>query len=348
MNYIKNKSLGFDGHAVVEVNFYGEDAVIKHYSAIRNELLSSPYILNTSKHGGNVVGGLGNGWTTTENLKGDEISTSLYAMSADTNFFDTYNMKLAAGRFFSSQTPTDTGKAVLVNEASVRTFGWQKAENAIGKRFGKGDDIKYVVGVVKDFNFESLHKPVEALMIQYAKNGSSLSLKIDGRHIDEAINHLKKTWQSAVPDIPLVYSFIDESIEHQYGNEQKMQGIFYGFAILSLLIACIGLFGLSIFVVERKIKEIGIRKVLGASVPGIVGLLSKDFVKLVIVAALIASPLSFYFMHEWLKDFAYRINIGWWVFVAAGIVALVIALLTVSVKAIKAAMENPVKSLRSE
>jgi len=348
MNYIKNKSLGFDGHAVVEINFYGEDAVIKHYSSIRNQLLSSPYILNASKHGGNVVGGLGNGWTTTENLKGDEISTSLYAMSADTNFFDTYSMKLAAGRFFSSQIPTDTAKAVLVNEAAVRTFGWQKPENAIGKRFGKGDDAKYVIGVVKDFNFESLHKPVEALMIYYAKSGSSLSLKIDGRHIDEAINHLKKTWQAATPDIPLAYSFVDESIERQYGNEQKMQGIFYGFAILSLLIACIGLFGLSIFVVERKIKEIGIRKVLGASVPGIVGLLSKDFLKLVIIAAVIASPLAFYFMHEWLKDFAYRINIGWWVFVASGIVALLIALLTISVKAIKAAVANPVKSLRTE
>jgi len=193
-----------------------------------------------------------------------------------------------------------------------------------------------------------LHKPVEALKIDYAAHGGSLSLKIDGRHIEEAINHLKKTWQAATPDIPLAYSFVDESIERQYGNEQKMQGIFYGFAILSLLIACIGLFGLSIFVVERKIKEIGIRKVLGASVPGIVGLLSKDFLKLVIIAAVIASPLAFYFMHEWLKDFAYRINIGWWVFVASGIVALLIALLTISVKAIKAAVANPVKSLRTE
>ncbi|MES1224110.1 MAG: FtsX-like permease family protein, partial [Bacteroidota bacterium] len=348
MNYIKSKSLGFDGHAVVQVDFYGEDAVRKHYSSIRNQLLNSPYILNASKHDGNVVGGLGNGWTTTENLKGDEISTSLYAMSVDTNYADTYNMKLVAGRFFSSQIPTDTTKSVLVNEAAVRTFGWQKPENAIGKRFGKGDDAKYVVGVVKDFNFESLHKPVEAMMIYYSKNGSSLSIKMDGRHIDEAINHLKKTWQAMAPDVPLSYSFVDENIERQYGNEQKMQGIFYGFAVLSLLIACIGLFGLSIFVVERKIKEIGIRKVLGASVPGIVGLLSKDFLKLVIIAAVIASPLAWYFMHQWLADFAYRVNIGWWVFAASGIVALLIALLTISAKAIKAAMENPVKSLRTE
>jgi putative ABC transport system permease protein len=348
MNYIKNKSLGFNSHAVLEVNYYGEEVVRKNYSSIRNQLLSSPYILNTSKHDGNVVGGMGNGWTTTENLKGDDISTSCYNMFIDTNYADTYSMKLAAGRFFSPQIPTDTTKAVMVNESAVRTFGWQKPENAIGKRFGKGDDARYVIGVVKDFNFESLHKPVDALLINYTKQGSSLSIKIDGRHIDEAINHLKKTWQTMAPDVPLSYSFVDENIERQYGNEQKMQGIFYGFATLSLLIACIGLFGLSIFIVERKIKEIGIRKVLGASVPGIVGLLSKDFLKLVIIAAVIASPLAWYFMNQWLQDFAYRVSIGWWVFAAAGIVALLIALLTISVKAIKAAMANPVKSLRTE
>jgi putative ABC transport system permease protein len=269
-------------------------------------------------------------------------------MNADSSFFDTYSMKLAAGRFFSSKIPTDTTKAVLVNEAAVRTFGWQKPENAIGKRFGKGDDTRYVIGVIKDFNFESLHKPVEALVIGYALNGRSISLKIDGRHIDEAINHLKKIWQSSVQDVPLTYSFIDQNIEHQYGNEQKMQGIFYAFAGLSLLIACLGLFGLSIFIVERKVKEIGIRKVLGASVPGIVGLLSKDFFKLVIIAALIASPLAYYFMHQWLQDFAYRINIGWWVFVVSGLIALCIALITISFKAIRAAVANPVKSLRTE
>jgi putative ABC transport system permease protein len=257
-------------------------------------------------------------------------------------------MKLAAGRFFSRNFPTDTAKAVLVNEAAVRTFGWENAENAIGKRFGKGDDARSVIGVIKDFNFESLHKPVDALLIEYAKGGNRLSLKIDGRHPDEAINHLQKTWKTSFPDIPLEFAFVDESIDKQYGNEQKMQGIFYGFAGLSLLIACLGLFGLSIFVVERKVKEIGIRKVLGASVSGIVGLLSGDFLKLVLIAAIIASPLAWYFMHQWLQDFSYRINIGWWVFVIAGITALFIALVTISFKAIKAALANPVTSLRTE
>ena len=348
MNFIKNKSLGFNGNAVLEVNFNGDAGVIKHYATVRSELLKSPYILNVSKHSQNVVGGLGNGWTTTENLKGEEISTSLYGLSVDTSYFNTYNMKLAAGRFFSKDIPTDTTKAVLVNEAAVKTFGWIKPENAIGKRFGKDSNARYVVGVVRDFNFESLHKPVEALMIGYSLEGSRISLKVDASHINGAIDQLKKTWKAVVPEVPLEYSFVDEKIAEQYGSEQKMEGIFYGFSGLSLLIACLGLFGLTIFVVERKIKEIGIRKVLGANVRGLVGLLSKDFLKLVLIAAIIAFPITWFLMNEWLKDFAYRINIQWWVMIVAGIIAAFIAFVTISFKSIKAAIANPVKSLRTE
>ena len=348
MNFIENKSLGFNSNAVVAINFYGDNNVSTKYNSIRNEFLSSPYILNVSRHSANVVGGLGNGWTTTQDINGNEISTSCYTMNVDADYFNTYGMKLAAGRFFSKDFPTDTTKAVIVNEAAVRTFGWKKPENAIGKRFDTGKDARYVVGVVKDFNFEALHKPVEALRIGYARQGSEISLKIDARHIDEALNYVKKTWKNLVPAVPLEYSFIDDRIREQYNNEQKMQTVFYVFAGLSLFIACLGLFGLSVFVVERKVKEIGIRKVLGADVPGIVGLLSKDFVKLVLVAILIATPLSWYFMDKWLNDFAYRIHIQWWMFVAAGLIALLIALITVSFKAIKAALMNPVKSLRTE
>jgi putative ABC transport system permease protein len=348
MNYIKNRSLGFNGTAVIQVEFNGDANVLQRYSSIRNELLKSPYILNVAKHGSNVVGGLGNGWTTTVNLKGEEISTSLYGMSVDADYFKTYDMKLAAGRFFSKDIPTDTTKALLVNEAAVRTFGWQNPENAIGKPFGKGDETQYVVGVVKDFNFESLHKPVEALRIGYATRGSRISLRVDATHIDEAIARLKATWSDLAPAVPLQYNFIEDEIAKQYGNEQKMEGIFYGFALLSLVIACLGLFGLSTFVVERKTKEIGIRKVLGANVSGIVGLLSKDFLKLVLISILIATPLAWYFMNNWLQDFAYRVHIEWWVFIAAGIIAVFIALVTVSIQSIRAAVVNPVKSLRTE
>jgi len=348
MNFVRNKSLGFNGHAIIQVDFNGDRNVLQQYASIQNELLKSPFILSISKHNQNIVGGLGNGWTTTENLKGDEISTSLYGMSVDADYLKTYDMKLASGRFFSKEIPTDTIKAVLVNEAAVRTFGWQNPANAIGKPFGKGDQRRYVIGVLKDFNFESLHKPVEALMIEYAKQGSSLSLKVDATHINDAIDHLKKTWARFAPAVPLQYTFVDDQIAKQYGSEQKMEGTFYAFAAVSLLIACLGLFGLSTFVVDRKIKEIGIRKVLGANVTGIVRLLSKDFLMLVVLSMLIATPLAWYFMNNWLQDFAYRIQVKWWVFLAAGVIAIFIALVTVSIQSIKAAISNPVKSLRTE
>ncbi len=348
MDFIKNRSLGFNGNAVIEVQFQGDASVNRQYGVLRNELLASPYILNVSEHGQNVVGGLGNGWTTTENLKGEEISTSLYNISVDTSYFNTYGMQLAAGRFFSKDIPTDTSQAVLVNEAAVRTFGWGKPSTAIGKKFGKGTDVQYVIGVVKDFNFEDLHKPVEALKINYSTSGERLSLKIDAKHMEAAVDHLKKIWKATIAGVPLQYTFIDESIRKQYGSEQKMQGVFYAFAALSLLIACLGLFGLSIFIVERKIKEIGIRKVLGASVGGIVRLLSTDFAKLVLISVLIATPIAWYFMNSWLEGFAYRIAVSWWFFALAGIIALLIALITISFRAIKAAIANPVKSLRTE
>jgi putative ABC transport system permease protein len=348
MDFIKNRSLGFNGNAVIQVVFNGDEKVIQQYGSVRNELLNSPYILNVSKHNANVVDGLGNGWTTTKNLKGEEVSTSIYRLSVDDNYFDTYGMKLAAGRFFSKDIPSDTSKAVLINEAAIKTFGWQKPENAIGKPFGKGDDTRYVIGVVKDFNFENLHKPVDALLIGYVHGGNLISIKVDATHIHEAITQLTKTWKSAVPEVPLEYFFVDDRIAEQYGNEQKMEGIFYGFSGLSLLIACLGLFGLSTFIVERKIKEIGIRKVLGASVSGIVTLFSKDFLKLVLLSVVIATPLAWYFMYNWLQDFAYRISISWETFLISGIIALLIALITVSIQSIRAAIANPVKSLRTE
>jgi putative ABC transport system permease protein len=235
-----------------------------------------------------------------------------------------------------------------VNEAAVRTFGWKNAEDAIGKRFGKGDNARYVIGVVRDFNFESLHKPVDALLIGYIGSANLLSLKIDVTHIHEAINQLSKTWKQVVADVPLEYFFVDARIAEQYGNEQKMEGIFYGFSLLSLLIACFGLFGLTTFVVERKTKEIGIRKVLGANVPGIVALLSRDFLKLVLLSLIIATPLAWYFMNDWLKDFAYRTRIEAWIFLASGAIAICIAFVTVSIQSIRVAVANPVKSLRTE
>lgn len=348
MSFVQSKELGYRGDAVITVNYRGFQSVNDKMEPLRSELMKSPAILHTSRHGGNVVGGLGNGWTTTENLEGEEISTSAYNISVDPDYFETYGMELAAGRFFSKDIATDTMKAVLVNEAAVRTFGWQKAEQAIGKRFGKGDDARSVIGVVKDFHFESLHKPVDALVVHFARGGNLLSLRLDRSNVKEAVRHLETTWQRMIPNVPLDYAFVDHQVAEQYGNEQVTETLFMLFSSLSLFIACLGLFGLVSFMAEQKVKEIGIRKVLGASVTGIVALLSKDFLRLVLIAMLIAAPLAWYFMEQWLQDFAYRIDISWWVFALAGFAALTIALLTIALRSLKAAFVNPVESLRSE
>lgn len=348
MAFVQSKGLGYQGDAVLEVNYRGATKVDRGYGALRNELLQEPSIKNVSMHTRNVVGGVGNGWTTTEDLNGQEISTSAYAFEADPDYFDTYGMQLAAGRFFSKDNPTDTAKAILVNEAAVRTFGWQKAENAIGKRFGKGADEKRVIGVVKDFHFESLHKPVEALVIHFARGGVRVSLRIDQANAKTAIHHLESSWKKMFPDIPLDYAFVDEKVAKLYGNERTAETLFLLFSGLSLFIACLGLFGLIYFAVQQRTKEIGIRKVLGASVAGIVGLLSKEFLILVAASLLIAAPVAWYVMQRWLQGFAYRVEIPLWAFLAAGLISVGVAFLTLSWQSIKAARVNPARSLRSE
>jgi putative ABC transport system permease protein len=185
-------------------------------------------------------------------------------------------------------------------------------------------------------------------LIGYSRQGNRLSVKMNAANMDAALAHLQKEWTAAFPEIPFDYRFVEESIASQYGNEQKTQGLFYAFAGLSLLIACLGLFGLSAFAITQRMKEIGVRKVLGASVNSLVQLLSKDFLKLVAVAAVIAFPVAWYAMYSWLQDFAYRVTIAWWIFLLAGITAALIAIVTISTQAIKAALSNPVKSLRSE
>ncbi len=348
MAYIQEKDQGYNPKAVVEISTWGAAEVSRRYAALRNELLSNPAIESVTLHGGSLVGGLGNGWTFTEDLEGNEISTSAYRLSVQPDFFDTYDMQLAAGRFFSPDIATDTAKAVMVNEAAVRTFGWQKPENALGKRFGTGEDAKYVVGVVKDFNFETLHKPVEALVIHFARGGGRISVKTDLNNAKTAIYHLESVWKKRLPEVPLDYAFVDARVAEQYGNERKMQTLFVIFSSLSLFIACLGLFGLAAMAASNRTKEIGIRKVLGATATGIVGLLSKDFLRLVVISLFIAAPVAWYLMDRWLSDFAYRVSIPWWAFAVAGMMAILIAFLTVGLQAFRAAVSDPVRSLRSE
>ena len=222
----------------------------------------------------------------------------------------------------------------------------------MGKDFKYGNTKGHVIGVIKDFHFESMHQSIVPLVLvmfppslNYYNN---LSIKFSGNNIPASLSHLESTWKKILPEIPYQYTFLDENFDKLYQAEQRQANIFTIFACIAIFIACLGLFGLSAFAISQRIKEIGIRKVLGASVSTIVALLSTDFLKLVVISAIIAFPVAWYFMRNWLQDFAYRIKMPWWIFIAAGITAAFIALITISFQAIKAAIANPVKSLRTE
>jgi len=258
---------------------------------------------------------------------------------------------MVAGRYFSREYGTDTASFVI-NESSVKALGLKNANEAIGKDFKYGNQRGRIIGVINDFHFESMHQAiVPMIMVMFPPSRpyfNNLSIKITGSNISPALSYLEKTWKKYFPETPIDYTFLDENFDRLYESEQRQATLFTGFACIAIFIACLGLFGLSAFAISQRIKEIGIRKVLGADVGTIVSLLSKDFLKLVGIAAILAFPIAWYFMNNWLQDFAYRINMPWWVFIIAGIAAALIALITISFQAVKAAIANPVKSLRTE
>ena len=242
--------------------------------------------------------------------------------------------------------------SVILNEAASKAFGW-KPETAIGQALSRtskrGEKENFrVIGVVKDFHFRPFHERISPLVMVLAPDPGNLIVKLKTKDVAGLIAALKKSWNGFGPEDPLTYSFLDERFENSYKAEQRIGMILGIFAGLTIFVACLGLFGLAKFTAEQRTKEIGIRKVLGASVSQVSAMLSKEFVKLVVVSCVFAFPLAWWAMNKWLQDFAYRVNISWWVFVVAAVVALLIALFTVSFQAIKAAIANPVKSLRTE
>ena len=260
-------------------------------------------------------------------------------------------MHLAAGRNFSRELASDSA-AVILNESAVRALGWEK--DPLGRRLrdfvnNEGDKATYrVIGVVKDFHFKSFHERISPLIMILGRHTGSLIVKAKTRDMAGLLAAMKTEWASLTADAPFTYSFLDERFRQTYEQERKLGAILAIFAGLTIFIACLGLLGLAIFTGQQRTKEIGIRKVLGASVANILILLSKDFLKLVVIANLMAWPLAWWGMQQWLQDYAYRIGIGWWVFVLAGLAALLIALLTIGFQAIRTAWTNPVNALRSE
>jgi putative ABC transport system permease protein len=263
----------------------------------------------------------------------------------DRDYLNTLGIKLIAGRDFFKDANSDSASAII-NKAMADKLG---LNNPIGQRITNGWETFTVIGVVEDFNFESMKEEIGPLCLALGNNKASIiSAKINGGDVKKAIASISALWKSFAPNQPLRYTFMDESFANMYADVQRTGSVFTSFAVFAIIIACLGLFALSAFMAEQRAKEIGIRKLLGASVTGLTAMLSKDFVKLVILAFVIASPVAWWAMNKWLQDFVYRINISWIFFVAAGIAALVIALLTVSFQAIRAAIANPIKNLRTE
>jgi putative ABC transport system permease protein len=280
-------------------------------------------------------------------VEGDETVHMLPVYSVDEDFLMALGMGLAEGRAFSEDRPSDAGQAFMVNEAAARLFGWtgEGTPHQINRNGQEGE----VVGVVQDFHFTSLHQEIEPLILTVRPDEFYyLSVRIRPDDVAGALGFLEDTWRQFSPTHPFTYTFLDADFERLYQTEQKLGQIFGLFAGLALAVACLGLFGLAAFMAEQRTKEIGIRKVMGATVSNVVVLLSRDFARLVVVAFVLAAPLAYLAADRWLADFAYRVDLGWAVFALAGVGALLVALLTVGYQALKVALADPVHALRYE
>ncbi|AXY74874.1 ABC transporter permease [Paraflavitalea soli] len=350
LRYMQEKSLGFDREHIVTMSY--NDGLNDRFDAFRTALLTNSNIKNTARSSriptGRLLDSQGASLEQGDSLA--PVTSDIKGLATDQDFISTYGVKVIAGRAFSRDYGLDTS-AYMVNQAAVQAMGLPSAEAAIGKNFSYGGDRGKIIGVFNDFHFESLHQRIIPLVMGIPKekgNYARISIKVAGNNMTAAIAHIESTWKQFLPETPFEFTFLDDRFENLYKSEQRQGTIFTIFAGIAIAIACLGLFGLSAFAITQRIKEIGIRKVIGASVTSIVTLLSKDFLKLVAIATVIAFPIAWYAMHNWLQDFAYRSNMPWWIFLAAGIIAVIIALVTISIQAIKAATANPVKSLRSE
>lgn len=346
LDFIQNRNIGLNKEQVLTIELRGigpqkADVLIEELK--KNPKVVSTSVGNFSFKGVPDITVLPEGFTETE-------MQACPVISVDENFLNTMQIKLVEGRNFSKDFPTDEKEAFIVNETAVKEFRWKNAKNAVGKKvdwaFGKSGKI---IGVVKDFNFASMKENVKPMLIHIFKpwHGAVIA-RLKTENLPETMKGIEKTFKSIGGDAPFKATFMEDDFNSLYQSEQNMRSVLSTFTFLSVFVACLGLFGLAAFTIKQRFREIGIRKVLGSSVTGIVQLLSKDFLKLVIISIVISIPVGWYAIHKWLEDFAYKTDIGFLIFVLAGSLALLIAFLTVAAQAFKAAIANPVKSIRTE
>ncbi|HEX9653985.1 MAG TPA: ABC transporter permease [bacterium] len=349
IDFLKNKDLGFEKDNIIyfqrpDSNSYSRQMAIKH-ELLQNPAIRSVFMATTQPGDGSMVGRfIPEGSTQADGMM-------LSHIAIDENYLPTLKIDVVAGRNFSTQLASDTADVVIINQTAARQFGW---ENAIGKRIewmdpGAGNRARTVIGVVKDFHYESLHEPIEPLILHYSpKFLGRYFMSVEGAMLQETYTFLEKQWRSYDPNHPPISYVLDVDLELEYDFEEIMANMLIKFTVITVFIACLGLLGLSSFTAAQRTKEIGIRKVLGANLRSIVTLLSSEFMKLVLIANLIAWPLAYFGMDAWLKNFAYHVEIGPVAFLVCGALALAVAWLTISFQAIRAALANPVESLRYE
>ena len=350
LNYIQTKKLGFNKEQVLIIkNAYALD---KQSHAFKEQILSLPNVENAtvSSYLPTPSSRSDNSFFPEGQLEQDK-GLNMQKWPVDFDFVKTLDLQMKDGRAFDKSFPSDSS-GILINETAAKILGFA---DPVGKKIFDMADVNTkqrrtytILGVVKNFHFESLRQNIGALSLVLSPSYGLVAVKLKGGDYTRTISQIESLWKRMAPGQPFNFQFMNADFDNQYRSEQRVGQIFITFAIISIIIGCLGLFGLSAYTAERRTKEIGVRKVLGASVASIVGLLSKDFIKLVLLAILFGSPIAWYAMNTWLQDFAYHIDISWWMFVTAGLVAIVIALLTVSFQSIKTALMNPVRSLRSE
>jgi len=345
MQYMSKQELGFnkDHVMILETGYVPEREVFQKKLEAISGIKSTSYTSSVPGVQGNIA------YSLIEDSNNEELQVHIDAFFVDYDFISQYGLKVVAGRSFSKDFASDSTAAMLINERAVKLLGYTSPEKALGASFSQWSKTGEIVGVVQDFHFKSLQENIRPMSITVSEAGGDfLSVSMRSNNIKQTIAGIENTWNEVMPKNPFNYYFLDEAFDRQYRTQQRFGKIFVNFAILAIFISCLGLLGLAAYSMLQRRREIGIRKVLGASVSTMVNLLSIEFMKLVGIAFLIAAPIAWFSMNSWLDNFAYKIDLHWWIFALAGISAAIIALATVGFHAVKASIANPVKSLRTE
>jgi len=336
---------GFDQKNVLSLDLNGQLA--RKYPVLKQALLENPnilYVTSTSNRVGEGSGKLLFNVETDQGMSQRGINYSI----VDHDFVETLGIEMAQGRDFQADMPADTLTGVIVNETFVKRMGWS---DPIGKKIEAGDENALrarVIGVMKDYHQTGMYNEIESLLLGYRTLNNIVYVKISDDNVEQALSHIESSWKEVFPDQPYSYTFLTERFNRQFETDEKRGLIFTLFTVLAILIACLGLFGLASYTVERRTREIGIRKVFGASERTIIKLVTTEFIILSVISIAVAFPIAYYFMSKWLENYVYRSNIGVSLFIIAGLLTLVITFITISYKAYQAAVTNPADSIKTE